>query len=193
LSFTTGRKTVVVPRMADGILGTLLALKHLDEMKVLGAAMLGTHALGYALTKSHLHAHTVPQLLGFVALAYVGTLAWFGEGQYKAIGLPWGSGAAGGPSYPSIHASSEFGTLCAALQLPFQAYEILCALGVKELRGKSYEMLLHHVFAFLLSWLCVSTGTYSCYGGYFLGVTEYSSVPLVFVDALKRSKATAAK
>ena len=68
---------------------------------------------------------------------------------------------------------------------PSQIYELLCAAGVKRLRGKSGEMVAHHSLALLLACLAYNKSLYYYYGTYFFGLSEVSSIPLAFLDAFK--------
>ena len=48
-----------------GAADSLLAgMPHAEEMKLLGFALVGCHAVGWLATRDHLASHAVPQLLG---------------------------------------------------------------------------------------------------------------------------------
>lgn len=62
----------------------------------------------------------------------------------------------------------------------FQLWDFLISLGRKELN--SIEMLLHHSLAATLCLVGLHIGFGQFYGLFFMGVTEVSSLPLVYVD-----------
>jgi len=137
-----------------------MALRYVTEAKQFGAALCGCHALCRGLFGSHLAAHAVPQFLGFAVLAACGLRAWFVDGGYLELA-----------STPGVTHASAFGELASTLQIPFQLYELACALGVKRLRGKSFELVAHHALALLLAVLSARKGLYFYYGAYFMGVS----------------------
>eukprot|EP00629_Pelagomonadales_sp_RCC1024_P006677 CAMPEP_0119259132 /NCGR_PEP_ID=MMETSP1329-20130426/69_1 /TAXON_ID=114041 /ORGANISM="Genus nov. species nov., Strain RCC1024" /LENGTH=236 /DNA_ID=CAMNT_0007258495 /DNA_START=168 /DNA_END=878 /DNA_ORIENTATION=+ len=138
--------------------------------------LVATHAVcRYAMGWSHLASHAIPQFLGFCALAVLGATSWLEPGGlYTQLA-----------STPAVLAPGPVGALVCALQIPFQIYELLCAFGVKRLRGKAGEMIAHHALSLLLASLAYNKGIYYYYGAYFFGISELSSVPLAFLDAFK--------
>ena len=121
--------------------------------------------------------HAIPQFLGFAVLVACGVKAWIFDGGYIDV-----------MATPHLRAASDYGELATTLQIPFQLYELVCAVCVKRLRGKSFELVLHHALALTLALLSARKGIYYFYGAYFMGVSEISSLPLAFVDAFKMFK-----
>ena len=138
-----------------------------------GAALCLIHAAGRLAGLSDIAAHVVPQALAFLVLALLGCDAW--RSMYMEVGTTPGV-------YATAHAN---GIRCCVLQIPLQLYELMCALRVKRLRGKAGEMVVHHALSLLLASLAVRKSISFFYGTYFFGVSELSSLPLVFMDLFK--------
>ena len=138
-----------------------------------GALLCGLHGAGRLAGLSDIAAHVVPQAVAFLILAVLGVNAW--RSMYEDVGTT-----------PGVYAPAhEDGIRCCILQTPFQLYELACAARVKRLRGKTFEMVAHHFLALLLACLAVNKDIYYFYGTYFFGVSELSSLPLVFLDLFK--------
>ena len=148
-------------------------MEYVNDAYKFGALLCGLHGAGRLAGLSDIAAHVVPQAVAFLILAVLGVDAW--QTMYQSVGETPGV-------YAEAHAN---GIRCCVLQIPFQLYELACAARVKRLRGKTYEMVAHHFLALLLACLAVNKNIYYFYGTYFFGVSELSSLPLVFLDLFK--------
>jgi len=116
------------------------------------------------------------ELTCFVPLAYcaiVGTSAWLHD-------VNVGYDTAFDRLYKPAPESARRMIL---VNLAFQLWDLLISYGRKELN--SLEMLAHHALAATLCAIGLHVGFVQYYGIYFLGVTEVSSLPLVYVDSCK--------
>ena len=145
-------------------------MEYVTDAYKFGALLCGLHGAGRLAGLSDIAAHVVPQAVAFLILAVLGVDAW--RSMYEDVGTTPGV-------YAEAHAN---GIRCCILQIPFQLYELACAARVKRLRGKTFEMVAHHALALLLACLAVNKDIYYFYGTYFFGVSELSSLPLVFLD-----------
>ena len=148
-------------------------MEYVNDAYKFGALLCGLHGAGRLAGLSDIAAHVVPQAVAFLILAVLGVDAW--RSMYEDVGTTPGV-------YAEAHAN---GIRCCILQIPFQLYELACAARVKRLRGKTFEMVAHHALALLLACLAVNKDIYYFYGTYFFGVSELSSLPLVFLDLFK--------
>ena len=104
----------------------------------------------------------------------MGVMAWT-DGMHGRLGI----------ASDVYAAAPAFGVAACTFQIPFQLYELACAALVKRLRGKSFEMVIHHALSLTLASMAVNKGMYFFYGTYFFGLSEFSSIPLAFVDLFK--------
>lgn len=118
----------------------------------------------------HLAAHFLPQLVGFLALAYYGGGAWIND-------MP--------PVETAIGDYLYVGERVSCIMIAFQMYEIAATIPAKRLRGLYYEMVGHHCITLLLSVLAYHYQAYHYWAPCFMGMAEISSVPLAFVDFFK--------
>ena len=121
--------------------------------------------------RPHLAAHFLPQLLGFMALAYVGGGSWLME-------MPLAEVSIGDHLYVGERVSS--------IMIAFQMYEIAATIPAPRLRGAAYEMVLHHCITLLLSVLAYKYQAYHYWAPCFMGLSEVSSIPLAFLDFFKQ-------
>mmetsp|Transcript_21179 Transcript_21179/g.65127 ORF Transcript_21179/g.65127 Transcript_21179/m.65127 type:complete len:249 (-) Transcript_21179:54-800(-) len=152
-------------------------MEHADVIPLaykFGGLLVVLHVAGLAVTGSHIAAHVVPQFVGFLAFAYMGVMAWT-DGMHGRLGI----------ASDVYAAAPAFGVAACTFQIPFQLYELACAALVKRLRGKSFEMVIHHALSLTLASMAVNKGMYFFYGTYFFGLSEFSSIPLAFVDLFK--------
>jgi hypothetical protein len=151
------------------------------------AALLGLHALSYAVAKSskgtwcetigrdpHLFAHFPPQLIGFLAAVYFAAPDWIWRMPDYACGV----------SQP-LNQYLAAGERAACIMISLQLYELTACIPSKRLRGNAYEMVGHHVVTLFLSFLAYYYNAFHYYAVMFLGIVEMSSVPLAFVDFFK--------
>mmetsp|Transcript_2467 Transcript_2467/g.3611 ORF Transcript_2467/g.3611 Transcript_2467/m.3611 type:complete len:206 (+) Transcript_2467:2036-2653(+) len=83
------------------------------------------------------------------------------------------------------------GVLAAKLNFAFQVYDIVVSSAVKELR--KIEMLIHHLLAIFLAYFILQLQYSHYYSVFFLGLTEFSSIPLCFVSLFKYFRKTGNK
>ena len=121
--------------------------------------------------RPHLAAHFLPQLLGFIALAYLGGGSWLME-------MPSAELAIGDYLY--------VGERVSCIMIAFQMYEIAATILAPRLRGAAYEMVVHHCITLLLSALAYKYQAYHYWAPCFMGLSEISSIPLAFLDFFKQ-------
>ncbi len=122
--------------------------------------------------KPHLAAHVLPQLLGFVVLAYHGCVFWFAH--QLADTEPLGD-------------FFSHGEVMGTFMTGFQLYEAVACIppSAERLRGNAYEMLGHHVTTFYMGLLSYYYRSFHYYCPFFMGISELSSLPLAGVDFFK--------
>ena len=103
----------------------------------------GLHAIGFLVVKAYgakpphkdanLPAHFLPQLVGFIALAYQGLSLWFT--------MP--------SDISDLEAYYAPGEMVSATMMGFQLYELLACIPTPRLRGPGlgFEMIMHHLIA----------------------------------------------
>ena len=101
---------------------------------LLGASALGRSAApGGALARAWREAASAVLMPAVITgVVACGVKAWIFDGGYIDV-----------MATPHLRAASDYGELATTLQIPFQLYELVCAVCVKRLRGKSFELVLH--------------------------------------------------
>lgn len=131
------------------------------------------HLVGFAVARSsgvkdpHLAGHFLPQLLGFIALAYQGS-DWFFMTD----------------AVEDIRAYYAPGERIAATMIGFQVYELLACIPSPRLRMGGL-MIMHHTIAGGLAYFAYFYQVYHHYAIFYMGTIELSSLPLAFVDLFK--------
>jgi len=146
-----------------------LCLMHVLGLIVVSMGPMRKTPLGKA---PHLSAHFLPQLVGFIALSWYGGVMWMTEMPAEVT-----------PIYEHIY----IGERVSCIMLAFQMYEIAAAIpGGSRLRGLHYEMIGHHCITLLLSVLCYKYQAFHYWAPCFMGMAEFSSIPLAFIDFFKQ-------
>jgi hypothetical protein len=102
--------------------------------------------------------------------------------------LTWHVSKRAHSALPQTPAGRLFGYLpeaeaLAALNFMFQAWDFAVSLTIPE--HKTAIMLMHHSMASLVAWCSIQHQYLHYYGVFFLGLSEVSSIPLVFLDLAK--------
>jgi len=139
----------------------------------LNKVVLATFAPAHVKRDPFLMSFELTCLLPLAFCAYVGTNAWLND---VTTGYDT-------PFDRLYKAAPESGRRMILVNLAFQLWDFLISLNRKELN--SPEMLAHHALAATLCAIGLHIGFVQYYGIYFLGVTEVSSLPLVYVDSAK--------
>ena len=124
----------------------------------------------YMRDKPFLLAFELCCLVPLTYCAFAGTRGWFED---VAVGYE----TAHARLHKAVPASSRKMIL---VNCGFQIWDFLISLGHEKLN--SIEMLLHHSLAAALCLAGLQLGFAQYYGLFFMGVTEISSLPLVYVD-----------
>ncbi len=101
-------------------------------------------------------------------------------GVYSYLTLPSLSSTSPTTRLFGHHRPSEF---VAAVNFMFQFFDLLVSFLIEEHR--TAVMITHHILACTVSYWCLRHRMLHYYAPFFLGVTEFSSVPLVIVDTEK--------
>ncbi|KAL1516072.1 hypothetical protein AB1Y20_002684 [Prymnesium parvum] len=152
------------PSLLGGVGGVLFALHVCTWLLCSSFGRLTT-------TGANVVAHFVATLFGFGALAATGVYGWVIHPPAESLSRTRG-----------IHFPGEVAT---NLMTAFQIYEVTLALLVPVLRGKHYEMLVHHIMTLSLAVLGGYYQYLSYYASFFFGLTELSSVRQMHAPPLR--------